>query len=204
MSSLPGVPAGWTLTNATAINDRGDIAGTATDPDGIEHAFLMSVVPPDLSASVVLMDAKGRPFTGPAAPGTTLVATVTLAAAATAKAPITGITVDPEGLTVSPSNALTYVSGAPSGALSLNPGQSTSYSITYTVASRGQANLSVTANGTENGLEESASASVIAHLTQPFAIAVSFTQNGTDLAASPLGANTIKLGDTEPARSRRR
>jgi hypothetical protein len=197
MSSLSGVPTGWTLTNATAINDRGDIAGTATDADGIVHAFLMSVVPPDLSASVVLNDAQGRPFTGPAAPGTTLVAKVTLAAAATAKAPITGITVDSDGISVSPSNALTYVSGAPSGPLSLNPGQSTSYSITYTVASRGQANLSVTANGTENGLAESASASVIAHLTQPFAIAVSFTQNGIDLAASPLGANTIKLGDND-------
>ena len=197
MSTLPGVPTGWTLTNATAINDQGDIAGTATDANGIVHAYLMSVVPPDLSASIVLTDAKGRPFTGPGAPGTTLVATVTLAAAATAKAPITGITVDPGGITVSPSNALTYVSGAPSGPVSLNPGQSTSYSITYTIASRGQANLSVNADGTENGLPESASASVIAHLVQPFAIAVSFTQNGTDLAASPLGANTIKLGDND-------
>ena len=58
----------------------------------------------DLSASVALTQSNGQPFVGGGASsvGQTLIATVTLSAAAAAMAPITGITVDPSGLTVSP------------------------------------------------------------------------------------------------------
>jgi hypothetical protein len=191
-------PAGWTLLAASAINAAGDIAGIGRAPDGSQHAFLLSVAPPDLSVSIKLSTPAGEPFSGPASPGQTFVARVTLSEAATALHPITGITVDEDGLTVSPSTALEYVSGTnPSTALSLTPGQSTSYEVLYKVASAGAANLSVTANGTENSEAVSAHASVTAHLSQPLSVSVAFEQNGSNLAGSPLGANTIKLADND-------
>jgi len=36
------VPSGWTINRVTAINDAGQIAGTATGPGGIQHAVLLS------------------------------------------------------------------------------------------------------------------------------------------------------------------
>lgn len=191
-------PAGWTLLAASAINAAGDIAGFGRAPDGSQHAFLLSVAPPDLSASIKLTTPAGAPFSGPAQPGQTIVATVKLSEAATAQHPITGISVDEHGLTVSPSTSLEYVSGTnPSAPLSLSPGESTSYEVLYKVASAGAVSLSVTADGTENGEAVSAHAATTVHLSQPLSVSVAFEQNGNNLASSPLGANTVKLADDD-------
>lgn len=46
MYDLSGfIPAGWTLTGVSAINDAGQIVGKAMDLEGITHAFLMTPVP---------------------------------------------------------------------------------------------------------------------------------------------------------------
>jgi len=45
LNSLVSLDPGWVLTNARAINDHGWIVGKMTDPDGVEHAFLLTPVP---------------------------------------------------------------------------------------------------------------------------------------------------------------
>jgi hypothetical protein len=188
--------SGWGALSVSAISANGTILGSGLH-NGSLRSFVFVPGSPDLSASIALTDAQGQPFSGPAKPGTQLNATVTLTEAASASYPITDISVDANGLTVTPSSALTYISGGPSGPLSLNPGQSTSYTVSYTVAGTGTANLAVDASGTENGSAADASASVTARLTQPLSVAVSFLQNGTNLAGSSLGSNTIRLQDAD-------
>ena len=45
--------SGWTLSDATAINDNGWIAGYGLNPTGQEHAFLLTPIP-EPSAFVLL------------------------------------------------------------------------------------------------------------------------------------------------------
>ena len=47
LNSLVARPAGWRLTTASAINDGGQIAGTATAPDGSVRAFLLAPLATD-------------------------------------------------------------------------------------------------------------------------------------------------------------
>jgi len=188
--------SGWHLGVLGGTSEDGQYAVGAGTLNGVEHYFELHLS--DLSASIALTDASGQPFTGPAEPGEQITATVTLTASASASAPITHITVDPQGLTVSPSSALTYRSGTdPSGPLSLSPGQSTSYAVTYTVAGNGRVGLSVSARGSEEGSTEEANASAVVHLSQPLGVDVSFSQNGSDLSGSRLGENTIRLADAD-------
>ena len=110
LNTLLPANSGWTLEEALDINSRGQILGIGS-LNGNETYFVLDSAS-DLTASVTLTGSDGQPFTGGASGvGKTLVATVTLSEAATASAPITGITVDPSGLTISPPSAVTYVSG---------------------------------------------------------------------------------------------
>ena len=185
--------SGWTLEDALDINSKGQILGIGS-LDGNQTYFVLDAAS-DLSASVVLTGSDGQPFTGGASSvGKTLAATVTLSEAATAPAPITGITLTPpSGLAVSPASALTYVSGpTPTPPTTLSPGQSKQYVVVYTVASVGTAKLSVAASGNENGAPAIAQASAVAHLGQPISVSVAFTQKGL-----PVVNNTVKMADTD-------
>ena len=55
----------------------------------------------------------------------------------------------------------------------------------------------MTANGLEGTKPQQATGSATARLGQPLTIGLTFLQAGKDLASSPLGANTIKLADTD-------
>ena len=41
LNGRPGIPAGWTLTTASATNARGDVVGLAADGTGGQHAYLL-------------------------------------------------------------------------------------------------------------------------------------------------------------------
>lgn len=60
LNSLIPANSGWTLSQATAINDSGQIVGYGTSPSGLNRAFLLTPLPPELS---VLVD--GQPAAGP-------------------------------------------------------------------------------------------------------------------------------------------
>jgi probable HAF family extracellular repeat protein len=45
LNSLVSLDPGWVLTTARAINDHGWIVGEMTDPDGVDHAYLLTPVP---------------------------------------------------------------------------------------------------------------------------------------------------------------
>jgi probable HAF family extracellular repeat protein len=47
--------SGWTLREADAINDNGDIVGWGTNPSGQIHAFLLTLVPEPGSFSLLLL-----------------------------------------------------------------------------------------------------------------------------------------------------
>jgi hypothetical protein len=200
-----GLPLGWVMNEADAIDDAGDVAGEASSSASPEDVKFVVGTPNDLSASITLNGPNGTAFSGGASSvGSTLVATVTLSAAVNAAAPITGITVEPP-LSVSPTSDLTAVSGPtpapPNGGFTLQPGASTSYTMTYQVASTGTANLSVTAAGVEAGTSETGTAQVAAHLGQPIDVSVSWLQNGQPIVLNPASAtpqpDTIKLADTD-------
>jgi len=53
----------WTGISATAINDLGQIAGTATDAKGYQHAFLLSPVRTNFSTLNTALDLIGKPAT---------------------------------------------------------------------------------------------------------------------------------------------
>jgi len=42
LNSLLPSGSGWDLLDAAAINNAGDIVGTGINPDGVEHAFLLT------------------------------------------------------------------------------------------------------------------------------------------------------------------
>jgi len=42
LESLIPADSGWTLTDAEAINDKGQITGCGTNPNGLQHAYLLS------------------------------------------------------------------------------------------------------------------------------------------------------------------
>ena len=175
--------SGWVLKDAFAINSSGQILGSGT-LNGQTAYFVLKGSAHDLSASVVLTQSNGKPFSsGSGNVGQTLVATVALSAAASATGPITGITVDPRGLTVSPSNALRLASGPiPVPPTTLNPGQSKQYVLRYQVVGSGQATLSVTANGKEGTDPQQATATATARFRQSLSVSVTLTRKSFRLA----------------------
>ncbi len=175
----------------------GTIGRANIDGTGINKTFITGASQPtsvavdalssssnDLSASVALTGSDGKPFSsGSRSVGQTLVATVTLSAAAAASGPITGIAVDAGGLTVSPSTALKLVSGpSPAPPTTLSPGQSKRYVVTYRVVGAGQATLSVTANGKEGGAAQHATASATAQSRQSLDVSVTLARKSFRLA----------------------
>lgn len=199
----PNLPAGWSMDELSAISQNGLVAGDAFAPDGTIHDIVMTVGPGnDLAATVKLTGANGKPITGAASDiGQSVTATVTLSAASTASAPITGVVADPP-LSVQPSADLTLVGGPtptpPKDGYTLAPGASTTYSETFTIASAtGTATLSVSAAGMEGVYQQSATAQAVAHLGQPLQVAINRSQIAGDLANSPLGTNAIKLVDDD-------
>ena len=175
--------SGWVLKDAFAINASGQILGSGT-LNGHSAYFVVSAPSNDLSASVVLTGSDGKPLSnGSGSVGQTVVATVTLSAAAGAAGPITGITVDPGGLTVSPSSALKLVSGpSPAPPTTLSPGQSKQYVLSYKVVGAGQTTVSVTANGNEGGAAQHATASAVAQFRQSLSVTVTLARKSLRLA----------------------
>lgn len=192
LNNLPGIPSSQPIASADYIGNRGDIAGTMDPGTGSNDDVFVLSVGTSLTASIALTNADGSPFTGAGAKiGDMLKATVTLQNTSQNR-PVTGLTVDP-ALVVSPSGSLTLTDGpTPAVPSSLAPGASASYVMTYTISAKGTATLSVTANGTQNSLAASATASVLAHLGQPISVSVTFEQNGMAIPN-----NTVKLADTD-------
>lgn len=195
LNSLPTVPFGDPISTANYIGNRGDITGTSeSSPGSSNDSVYVLSVGTSLTASIELQNADGSAFTGgaQAKAGDTLKTKVTLTNASLTQ-PVTGLTVSPP-LSVTPSNALTPVDGpTPAVPSSLAAGTSASYVMTYKIASKGTATLSLTANGTQNSLAVSADASKVAHLGQVLALSMSFTQQN----GAAIDNNTIKLADDD-------
>lgn len=61
LSSLLPAGSGWTLTNATAINDKGQITGIGVNPDGYQRAYLLSPVFTQFATLNAAVDLIGSP-----------------------------------------------------------------------------------------------------------------------------------------------
>jgi hypothetical protein len=199
----PGSP--WTdLIRAYAINDNGDIAGVGLYEGRLE-GFLMPGKPVNsLTASIEVTGGGGVPLTGAAtAIGSQVVAKVTVAAPASNTAPVSAIAADPS-LTISPSPALTYLSGPVPASIdgrTLAPGQSVSYTDTYKIAATGHVDASVEVTGLVEGEPITTKGSKVIALGQPLEVSVAWLQGGQPLVLSQPGQapqpNTIKLADGE-------
>ena len=193
LSTLLPNNSGWTLQTAAAINDNGDIVGTGM-LGGVEHGFLLQTAP--LVVQIKALGSDGQPYgSGQTGVGKTLVAQVTVTNNSTTGS-VSAITVNPP-LSVAPSASLTKVSGpspaAPNGTTTLSPGQSLSYSITYTVAATGDAVLSAQASGSTGGsIPVQSTGSLRVHLSPPLSVAVAYLQNKV-----PVPKSTIKLADND-------
>jgi len=51
--------SGWALRRATCINDVGQVVGTGLNPQGYEHAFLLTPIPEPSTPSLVVLGALG-------------------------------------------------------------------------------------------------------------------------------------------------
>jgi probable HAF family extracellular repeat protein len=75
LNSLVSNGSGWTLLNATAINNGGQIVGNGTNPAGLLHGYLLTPDPPATRSSRIRLDGPGAWATGqPQAILTTVVA----------------------------------------------------------------------------------------------------------------------------------
>jgi hypothetical protein len=202
LNTLLPANSGWTLMTASAINDAGDIVGYGT-LNGVNAAYLLKLS--GINASITLSGPGNAPLTGAAtAVGKQLVATVTVTALASNPGPVTALAADPS-LSVSPSSALTLVSGPSPASIdgtTLQPGQSFIYTDTYTIAGTGNVGLSAAVTGTSDGVHVSANASATAALGAPLAVSVAWLQkNGAPIVLSEPGQaprpDTIRLADTD-------
>ncbi|MGC1781941.1 MAG: hypothetical protein WA708_05440 [Acidobacteriaceae bacterium] len=69
VNSLLPAGSGWTLTDAEAINDKGQITGAGTNPQGYQHAYLLSPVFTQFSTLNAVVDLIGSPASTFAAGG---------------------------------------------------------------------------------------------------------------------------------------
>lgn len=186
-------PSSGTYEVALRVTDR---LGQRT-----ESVRQLTVTLTDLTAAITITGADGRPLTGGAsAPGQTLRAVVTLGAL-NASADITGVTADPP-MTVSPGTALRLVSGPPPVVpTTVSKATTAQYVMTYTVLAAGQARLAVHVTGTEGTDPQSADADAVAHLGQPLAVTVSWSQGGKpillEVPGKPSLPDTIRLADAD-------
>lgn len=152
----------------------------------------------DLAVAIRVTDPSGKPLTGDtSAVGKPALATVTLSAAATATAPLTSVTASPPAVTPSSALVETASTGPPPEGYTLQPGQSTSYTVSYRISGHGRATVAVEASGQENGNPQQATAQAVAQLSQPLAVSVTFLSDGVDLASSPVGVNAFRLADDD-------
>jgi len=152
----------------------------------------------DLAVAIRVTDPWGKPLTGDtSAVGKPALATVTLSAAATATAPLTSVTASPPAVTPSSALVETDSTGPPPEGYTLQPGQSTSYTVSYRISGHGRATVAVEASGQENGNPQQATAQAVAQLSQPLAVSVTFLSDGVDLASSPVGVNAFRLADDD-------
>jgi hypothetical protein len=157
-----------------------------------------------LTASVSLSGPAGAPLTGKAtAPGSTVEATVTVSAPASDTAPVSALAADPP-LTITPSSSLTFVSGPSPASIdgkSIAPGESVTYTDTYTIAGTGRVQAAVEVTGSYEGKPVSTSASTTAGLGQPLEVSVDWLEEGEPLVLNEPGqspqANTIRLKDED-------
>lgn len=193
------LPAGSAPASADGISPNGIIGGhTKTSQDGTTG---FELVPSGgrLTAAITVTDANGNALTGASsAKGKTAVATVTLTASGMAPEPITGVTAT---LAANAGGKLKQTSstGPPSGGYTLQPGQSVSYQVSYTITGTGGVTLTVSATGTEGGVEQDATAEQKVLLTQPLQVDVAFRQNGLPIQLALPGKqpqpDTIQLDD---------
>ena len=180
LDSDPNVPAGWHLKTAYAINQQGDITGTAISPDGNEEDYILLA---KTSSVTVAMSITLPP--GGLGVGDSLTVPVTVTN--TGSTDLTGLSL---GAGVTSAGPEATVGKAPAGAsaFSLSAGTSTTLPYTIKAVQAGTITLNVSVTGNApGGTVTAADTKTIPVSARPLTITIVTTPGKIDLAVDPKG-----------------